>query len=479
MDKNENHIIVWDRCLKIIKDIVSSVAYRTWFVPIVPISLEKETIRIQVESDFIREFLEENYIDLLKKVLKREIGENVKLEYKVKVVKSKKNETHGSLNIPANSSSTRIKNSPISIGSVNEENKIKNPFIVPGLKKLQIDSQLNHNYTIENFIEGDYNRLARTAGMSIASQPGETAFNPFFIYGNSGLGKTHLAQAIGIKIKEKFPKKTVLYINANKFETQYVESIRNNNRNNFLHFYQLIDVLIIDDIQDLAGKTKTQETFFHIFNQLHQNNKQLIITSDKPPAELDGLEQRLVSRFKWGLSAELLKPDKETKIAILKKKIYQTGISLDDKIIEYIASKIQNNIRELEGTLNSLLAQATFNKREITLELAIETVNKLVKTQIKEINITNIQKTVSEFFNVSIEKLKSDTRKREIVQARQIAMFFAKKYTKASLSSIGAQIGKKDHATVLYACKIVNNLIETDKKYKYDIEELDKKIQDN
>ncbi|MFW5804173.1 MAG: chromosomal replication initiator protein DnaA, partial [bacterium] len=277
-------------------------------------------------------------------------------------------------------------------------------------------------------------------------------------------------------VKDKYPDKTVLYVNANKFQTQYVDAIRSNNLNDFIHFYQMIDVLIIDDVHEFAGKEKTQDTFFHIFNHLHQSGKQLVLTSDKPPVELQGMEQRLLSRFKWGLSADLQSPDFETRIAILKKKVYNDGIDIPNEVIEYIATHISNNVRELEGALISLLAQSTLNKREITLELAKEMIDKLIKNTNREISIDYIQKVVCNYFNIGVDMLQSKTRKREIVQARQVAMFFSKNLTKSSLATIGSQIGNKDHATVLHACKTVNNLLDTDKSFKRQMEEIEKKL---
>ena len=267
-----------------------------------------------------------------------------------------------------------------------------------------------------------------------------------------------------------------LYVNATKFQTQFVDSIRNNNKNDFLHFYQMIDVLIIDDVHEFAGKEKTQDTFFHIFNNLHQSGKQLILTSDKPPVELQGLEQRLLSRFKWGLSADLQAPDFETRIAILKHKVYKDGIELSDDVLEYIATHISDSIRELEGALISLLAQSTLNKKDITLELTKDMIDKLIKNTKREISIDYIQKVVCNYFSIPMDQIQSKTRKREIVQARQVAMFFSKNMTKASLSTIGSQIGGKDHATVLHACKTVNNLMETDKRFRLQVDEIEKKL---
>ena len=354
--------------------------------------------------------------------------------------------------------------------------ELKNPFVIPGIRNIKIESQLNPNYSFDNFLEGDSNRLARSAGMAVANKPGGTSFNPLLIFGGVGLGKTHLAHAIGVEIKDKYPERTVLYISAEKFTQQYIESVKKNTRNDFIHFYQLIDVLIIDDVQFLSGKSGTQDVFFHIFNHLHQNGKQVILTSDKAPVDMQDIEQRLLSRFKWGLSAELQTPDFETRISILKSKLYKDGVEMADDIIDYVAKNIKTNVRELEGAIISLIAQSSFNKKEVTLDLAQQVVEKFVKNTKREVSIDYIQKVVSDYFEMDVTTLQSKTRKRHIVQARQLAMFFAKKFTKASLASIGTQIGKRDHATVLHACKTVDNLAETDKQFKKYIEDLTKKF---
>ncbi len=472
---SSEHVVVWNNCLKIIKDNVPSISFRTWFEPIIPVKLEDNVLTIQVPSPFFYEYLEEQYIDILRKTLRKELGPDAKLEYSV-VMENNFNNSHPyTVKLPTKNK-VELKNRPVSVPLDEEVSVIKNPFVIPGIKKLHVDSQLNPDYNFDNFIEGECNRLARSAGYAVGNKPGGTAFNPLLIYGDSGLGKTHLAQAIGIHAKEVHPEKTVLYVSANKFQTQYAESVRNNNRNDFIHFYQMIDILIIDDVQEFAGKEKTQDTFFHIFNHLHQSGKQLVLTSDKPPVELQGLEQRLLSRFKWGLSADLQPPDFETRIAILKKKIYKDGIEMPDEVLEYIATHITNNIRELEGALISLLAQSTLNRKEITIELARQMIDKLIRSSKREISIDYIQKVVCDFFNVPVDMMQSKTRKREIVQARQVAMYFSKNLTKSSLATIGAQIGGKDHATVLHACKTVNNLIDTDKRFRTQITEIEKKL---
>jgi len=356
---------------------------------------------------------------------------------------------------------------------IRKSSTIRNPFIIPGLKKINVDSNLNPSYSFDNFIEGDSNRLARSAGFAVAKKPGGTSFNPLLIYGGVGLGKTHLSHSIGIEIKNQHPDKIVLYVSAEKFTQQFIDAVRNNDVNDFSHFYQMVDVLILDDVQYFAGKEKTQDIFFHIFNHLHQNGKQLILTSDKPPVEMQGMEQRLLSRFKWGLSADIQVPNLETRIAILEKKMYADGIELPREVVEYLGYSITSNIRELEGALISLIAQSSLNKKSITLELAKQMIDKFVKNTAREVSIEYIQKIVCDYFDLPIELLKSKTRKREIVQARQIAMYFSKKMTKSSLANIGLHCGGKDHATVLHACRTVNNLSETDKHFKKYLEDLE------
>lgn len=469
------HERLWNSCLDIIKDNVSPQSFRTWFEPIKPLKLKDDILTIQVPSQFFYEWLEEHYITLLKKIIKKELGMEGKLEYSIIMENSFNSTKPYTVKIPTTNRNA-VKNDPVSMPLDTGNKAIKNPFVIPGLKKVTIDSQLNPNYSFENFVEGDCNRLARSAGFAVANKPGGTAFNPLLIYGGVGLGKTHLAHAIGIEIKQIHPEKTVLYVSSEKFTHQFIDAVRNNNQNDFVHFYQMIDVLIIDDVQFFAGKEKTQDVFFHVFNHLHQTGKQLVLTSDKPPVEMQGMEQRLLSRFKWGLSADLQSPDLEARIAILEKKMYNEGIELPKEVVEYLAYSITTNIRELEGALISLIAQSSLNKKSINLELAKQMIDKFVKNTAREVSIDYIQKVVCDYFDLPIELLKSKTRKREVVQARQIAMYFAKQMTKSSLANIGAHCGGKDHATVLHACKTVNNLIDTDKQFRGYIDELDKKI---
>ncbi|KPM33694.1 Chromosomal replication initiator protein DnaA [Croceitalea dokdonensis DOKDO 023] len=468
-------ISVWNNCLTFIEDNIQPQAFKTWFLPIQPVRLQDNALSIQVPSKFFYEWLEEHYVKLLKVALRRELGSNAKLVYIIKMENKYGNNEPFTEKIPSSNRATMAPQElDVPITSKNPE--LKNPFVIPGIRNIKIESQLNPNYNFENFLEGDSNRLARSAGMAVANKPGGTSFNPLLVFGGVGLGKTHLAHAIGVEIKDKYPERTVLYISAEKFTQQYIESVKKNTRNDFIHFYQLIDVLIIDDVQFLSGKSGTQDVFFHIFNHLHQNGKQVILTSDKAPVDMQDIEQRLLSRFKWGLSAELHTPDFETRISILKNKLYRDGVEMPEEIIEHVARHIKTNIRELEGAIISLIAQSSFNKKEVTLELAQQVVEKFVKNTKREVSIDYIQKVVSDYFEMDVATLQSKTRKRHIVQARQLAMFFAKKFTKASLASIGSQIGKRDHATVLHACKTVDNLAETDKQFRKYIEDLTKKL---
>ena len=469
---SDNHVEIWNKCLSVIKDNVTEQGYKTWFEPIVCVSLVDNVLTLQVPSQFFVEFLEEHHINLLRTVIKRFVGEKGKLAYKVVVDSSGSN---GTITMP--SSNQSFPKNPIGQPAPQRlsEGPI-NPFVIPGLKKLQIDSQLNEHYTFDNFVEGECNRLARLAGLEIAKTPGKASFNPLVIYSGTGLGKTHLCHAIGLETKRLHPEKTVLYVQAEQLSTQYVSANKNNNRPDFINFYQMIDVLIVDDIQFLAGKPGTQDVFFHIFNHLQQNKKQIIITSDKFPSELQGMEERLLSRFKWGLPAELQAPDLPTRTSIIREKLYDNGITFPDEVVQYIASNVRNNIRELEGVMNSLMAQSLLNKRAITLDMAQQIIERFVRNTVKEVSVEYIINIVCDYFKISPEQMALNTRKRQVVQARQTAMYLAKKYSNASLASIGQQCGKKDHATVHHACKTIANQLETDKQFKVMFADIEKKI---
>ena len=466
---------VWSNCLEFIKDNITEQQFNTWFVPIVPVELEGNALKIKVPSRFFYEWLEENFISLLKSAMTFTLGVNSRLVYIVDNPLTK--EQLPSTNRPELAKQT------LTLATETKDPGLKNPFVIPGIREITVDPQLNLHQNFDNFVEGASNRLARSAGMAVANKPGGTAFNPLFIFGGVGLGKTHLAHAIGVDIKEKYPKKKVLYVSAEKFTQQFISASTakdkdKNTLNDFIHFYQLIDVLIVDDIQFLSGKVKTQDAFFHIFNHLHQNGKQVILTSDKAPVDLFDIEQRLLSRFKWGLSAELQTPDYETRYKILENKFYNDGAEIGEDIIAYLAENIRTNVRELEGVSNSLIAQAAFNRKEYSIELAQSIIDKSVKNNKNDLTIDHIQQIIADYFNLDIESLHSKTRKRNVVQARQLAMFFSKKYTKNSLSTIGSQIGQRDHATVLHACKTVENLIETDRAFKKYVSDLETKFSD-
>ena len=455
----KDSVTVWENCLEHIRANVTEQSFKTWFEPIKPVRLDNQVLTIQVPNQFFYEWLEEHYLGLLKKTIKSELGDKGRLEYQI-------------LLDPVSSS----KSSEVEPVEMISAEQIQNPFVIPGIKKLKIDPQLNDHYTFNSFVEGDCNRLARSAGKAISDRPGNTSFNPLVIFGDVGLGKTHLAQAIGNEITQKHPKKSVLYVTTEKFTNQIIQAIKNNSVNDFVNFYQMIDVLIVDDIQFLANRTKTQEIFFHIFNQLHQNRKQIVLTSDRPPKDLDGMEERLISRFKWGLSTDLQPPDLETRIAILEVKMQAEGIEMPRKVIEFICYNITTNIRELEGVLISLVAHASLSDKEITIDLAKEVIQNFVERSNQEVNVESIQELVADFYDISVDRIKSKTRKREIVTARQLAMYLAKNHTKEPLKTIGLKFGGRDHSTVIYSLRAVQDQIDTDKAFKKIVRDLEKKI---
>ncbi len=461
----KDHATVWDSCLRSIQGVVNTQSFKTWFEPIKPVRLENNALTIQVPSIIFYEWLEEHYVEVLKTTIRKELGDRGRLEYQILTAAPK------DVNRPNGSKHTDA----YTPGLVDTEN-IKNPFVIPGIRKTKIDPQLNVQHTFVNYIEGDCNRLARSAGLAIAKKPGGTSFNPLFIYGDTGLGKTHLAHAIGNEVRMRFPDKHILYVTSDSFTNQFIQALKNNAVNDFVNFYQMIDVLVVDDIHFLSNKQKTQDIFFQIFNQLHQSGRQIVLTSDRPPKDLDGIEERLISRFKWGLSADLQSPDLETRIAIMEAKMSREGIEIPSNVVEYICYNIQNNIREIEGVLISLVAQSSLNQREIDLDLAKEVIKNFVSQINKEITLEFIQKLVAEHFNVQVEKLQGKTRKRSIVIARQLSMYLAKNLTDKSLKAIGDMFGGRDHSTVIYSCKTVQDLMETDAIFKDTVAELEKKI---
>lgn len=472
---------IWNECLQMIRENVPPQAYSTWFEPIKPVDYRDGLLTIQVPSDFFYEYLESRFIKVIKATIRKVLGPEGKLEYSI-MMDTDENKPVVVRQPSVDRTNTTNPPKQIQINFDKSESSMLNPFVLPGIKKINIESNLNESNCFDNFVTGECNRVAYEAGVAIAKNPGKTSFNPMFIFSPTGMGKTHICQAIGLETKKYHPELTVLYVNAEQFLMQFQASCRNNNskngsRDDFVHFYQMIDVLIIDDIQFLADKVKTQEAFFHIFNHLQQNDKQLIFTCDKPPAELNGMEQRLISRFKWGLSAEMTVPDVVTRRNILKRKAYNEGVEIPDDVINFIAEHIKSNVREMEGFLVSLIAQSSLNRKAITIGLARQIAERFVNSSNREITINYIITSVCEEMGTSQEDFFKSTRKRNVVQARQLSMYFAKKYTKASLVVIGEKCGKKDHATVIHALKTIDNLLETDKQFRAMTEKIEQKFQ--
>ncbi len=461
--EEKEHVRLWNECLKIINDNIPSKAYECWFEPIVPESWDKDKkmLTIVVPSNFYAEYLDEHYQDLLKSTFARVMGAGTNLSYTI-------------IQEKATNTTVQCRSGYVNPVKEKEQSDMENynPFpAIPTRRK--IDPQLNPHYTFDTFVEGECNKLARSAGMKIAENPGKNTFNPLFIYGGSGLGKTHLAQAIGWATLEQYPDKKVLYIDSNRFQAQYTNAHLHNRVNDFIAFYQMVDLLIVDDIQFFAGKTGTQSVFFQIFNHLQMNGKQIILIADQSPKLLQGLDDRMLTRFRWGLNAEIALPNPETRKAILKSKVHTDGLTIPDNVLDYIADHVSDSVRELEGVINSLLAQSTLTDVEINLDLVRKVVNCLVSAPERTISVSSIQDAVCGYYGLEPHMLQSNSRKREVVQARQIAMYLSRKYTKVSLSSIGEQIGNRDHATVLYAVKSIQNLVEVDKEVQYSVEAIE------
>ena len=448
---------VWKSCLTRIKENVTLMTYNTWFLPIRPVSFHENNLKVQLPNQFFWEWIDEHFSTIVKKTIHDVLGNNGKLSYIISDDKEQKEEEI-------------VKQS-----SIIETNKVK----VLDRKVPQHETNLNSRYKFENFIKGEGNQLARAAAGAISDNPGGTSFNPFFIYGGVGLGKTHLIQSIGNSILEKFPEKKVIYLSSDSFTVEFVEAIQSNKVNVFSSFYRSMDVLILDDIQFLMGKEKTQDLFFHIFNTLHQSRKQIILSSDKPPKDLKGLDDRLISRFQWGLSADIQPPELEMRIAILKNKAEEYGMAVSTDILEFIAGSITSNIRELEGCLIKLLANASLNSKEITFDLAKRTVKEIATDRKINITIDDISKTVCQYLNIAENKIREKTRKKEIVLARQLAMYFSKELTKSSLKTIGLHFGGRDHSTVIHSCSSIEQMRKKDNSMKELIDSIRNKIELN
>lgn len=448
---------VWKKCLTIIKENVTLMTYNTWFLPIRPVSLDDSTLKVQLPNQFFWEWIDEHFSTIVKKTIFDVLGPDGKLSYIIADDKELKEEE-----------------------IVQATKSVESTVIKPvELKKPAHETNLNPRYKFENFIKGEGNQLARAAAGAISDNPGGTSFNPFFVYGGVGLGKTHLIQSIGNSIVEKFPEKKVIYLSSDSFTVEFVEAIQSNRVNEFSGFYRSMDVLIIDDIQFLIGKEKTQDLFFHIFNTLHQSRKQIILSSDKPPKDLKGLDERLISRFQWGLSADIQPPELEMRIAILKSKAEDYGMMISTEILEYLANNITSNIRELEGSLIKLLANASLNSKEITLELAKRTVKEIATDRKINITIDDISKVICSQLNIPENKIREKTRKKEIVLARQLAMYFAKELTKSSLKTIGLHFGGRDHSTVIHACNNIEQMHTSDASMRDLIDSIRNKLELN
>ncbi|NAW50311.1 chromosomal replication initiator protein DnaA [Elizabethkingia argentiflava] len=480
----QNITLVWENCLSFMRDNLNSIeekegpnklddSFDLLFSKVTPVSLVNKNLTLQVPSDFYREYIEDNYLSLLSAALKKNIGRGVKLWYSVMENKPAGAIPPETIQMKGQSIQTPR---PQEVRNPMFAQNIVNPFVVPGIRKVNIDSQLNPNLTFDNFIEGESNKFVSTIAKTIAKRPGSTSFNPLFIYGGVGVGKTHIAHAIGLEVKNVHPEKVVLYVSSEKFIQQFVSAAKAQNKADFANFYQMIDVWIIDDVQFLSSKIATQDMFFHIFDHLHQNGKQIILTSDKAPADIQDIQERIVSRFKWGLSAEIKSPDYETRRRIIVNKLHRDGIVLEGELIEYLASEVNSNVRELIGIINSVIAHSMINKSDLTIELLKETISKIAANKKKTINISYIQDVVCKYFGIHKEQLLSKTRKREIAMPRQLAMYFAKEYTNATFTKIGQEMGGKDHSTVMYACDTIRDVAKVDKEMKKFIKEIKDKI---
>ncbi|WP_315320023.1 chromosomal replication initiator protein DnaA [Prevotella aurantiaca] len=446
---------LWEQCLQLIRDNVTEQQYATWFSPITFEAFDTATsnLLVQVPSPFVYEYLEENYVDLLSKVLTRVYGKGVQLKYRI-VTDKAHNLTQDIQSDTVDKVETQL--------PTNRANQ--SPTLLD-VALQEIDPQLDLHKSFSNYIEGDSNKLPRSIGLSIAEHPNTTQFNPMFIYGPSGCGKTHLINAIGLRIKQLYPQKRVLYISARLFQVQYTNSVLNNTTNDFINFYQTIDILIVDDIQEWITATKTQDTFFHIFNHLFMNGKRIILASDRPPVELKGMNERLLTRFACGLIAELEKPNVQLCVDILNSKIKRDGLSIPNDVVQFIAQTANGSVRDLEGVINSLLAYSVVYNSNIDMRLAERVIKRSVKIDDEPLTIDEIIDKVCIHFNVTATAVNSRSRKQDIVLARQVSMYLAQKHTKMPASRIGKLVGGRDHSTVLHSCSQIEKRLQVDKGF--------------
>lgn len=457
----KTHQQLWDDCLQFIKDNIPAPQYESWFKSITSLGFEDKKLKLMLPSPFVVDVLEQRFIQVLSAAIKKVYGPSVTLTYYYHQIK----------NDPATTVSVRT-SSP-SPAVTQSKSQAANPF--QAQNQQPFDPQLNPRYTFENYCAGESNKIARAIGETVATNPSIKTFNPLFVFGSTGVGKTHLIQAIGVRLKEMNPDARVLYVNARLFESQYTAASMKGETNNFFHFYQSIDTLIIDDIQDLHKKPATQNTFFHIFNHLHQNNKQIIMSSDCPPADMEGFEERLLSRFKWGMSVQLDKPDAELRRNVLRQKAEQDGVELSPEIIDYIASNVTESIRDLEGVMVSLIGRATVLNCDISLDLAKSVISNCVKINRKQVNFELILQHVCAYYNIDPDSLFTKSRKREISDARQMLMYLAKKLTKMPFTAIGSRIDR-NYATVIYSCKNIEERLELEKQLREDVDSIEAAI---
>jgi chromosomal replication initiator protein len=461
---NNSHKALWDDCLRLIQANVTEQQYKTWFAPIVfeSYSEANNTLLVQVPSPYVYEYLEQYYVGLLSKVLVRVFGTKVVLRYRVLTDKG-----HGIVQDIDSEGPSEIE-SPRPLRGGNQA-----PTVLDAATPQQLNPQLDPKKTFQNFIEGNSNKLPRTVGLSIAEHPGKTTFNPFFIFGPSGCGKTHLINAIGVRCKETYPQKRVLYVSARLFQVQFTDSVRHNTTNDFINFYQSIDVLIVDDIQEWMNSPKTLDTFFHIFNHLFRCGKQIILASDRPPVDLQGMKDRLLTRFACGLIAELEKPNVQLCVDILNAKCRRDGLKIAADVIQYIAETANGSVRDLEGVVNSLMAYSIVYNSKIDLRLAERIIKRAVKVDDHPLTIDDILEKVCGHFRVEQRHVFSKSRKREYVQARQVSMYLAQKYTKMPAGRIGQLIGNRDHSTVIHSCNTIEKRLKVDKAFSAELSSIE------
>lgn len=505
----DSHKVLWDNCLEMIQANVSEQQFKTWFATIVFESFsEKDRILLlQVPSTYAYEYLEQYYVGLLSKVISHCFGPNVTLRYRLVTEQARSQ--------AANAAAATATSLPVSGGPQPVVSTSPQPSAVPpqpaarpqtytqprplaasqprqgmspqtvrqpaasGSNRQEtpmrqgLNPQLNLRQTFNNYIEGNSNKLPRTIGLSIAEHPGKSTFNPFFIYGPSGCGKTHLVNAIGVRCKELYPQRRVLYVSARLFQVQFTDAVRQNLTNDFLNFYQSIDVLIVDDIQEWATAAKTLDTFFHIFNHLFRNGKQIILASDRPPVELQGMKDRLLTRFSCGLIAELEKPNTKLCVDILNTKCRRDGLKIPEDVIEFIARTANGSVRDLQGVINSLLAFSVVYNSHINVQLAERIIKRSVKIDDRPVTIDDILDKVCTHYGITLKNVFSRSRKREYVIVRQVSMYLAQKYTKLPATRIGELVGGRDHSTVIHSCATVEKRLQVDKSFAAELDSIE------